>query len=85
MKNEGLLIMLYEIHGEHRHTWPPLERNYTTLILPMGHINNLLPKWWVTHSSPNRHPILNGRFLSIIILIEKGCSHSFFLQRESHG
>jgi hypothetical protein len=56
IKNEGLLIMPYEIHGEHRDTCPSPERNYTTLILPMDHINNLLPKWWVTHSDPDRHP-----------------------------
>jgi hypothetical protein len=55
-KNEGLWIMPYEIHGEHRDTCPPPERNYTTLILRRGHINNLLPKWWVTHSNLDRHP-----------------------------
>jgi hypothetical protein len=58
IKNEGLLVMPYEIHGEHRDTCPPTERNHTTLILPMGHINNLLPKWWVTNSSLDRHPPL---------------------------
>jgi hypothetical protein len=56
IKNEGLWIMPYKIHGEHRDNCPLPERNYTTLILPKGHINNLLPKWWVTHSSLDRHP-----------------------------
>jgi hypothetical protein len=43
IKNEGLLIMPYKIHGEHRDTCPPPERNYTTLILPRGHINGGSP------------------------------------------
>jgi hypothetical protein len=56
IKNEALLIVPYETHEEHRNTSLPLEKNYTTLSLPMGHITNLLPKWWVTNSSLDEHP-----------------------------
>ncbi len=64
IKNEALLIVPYETHKEHRNTSLPLEKNYTTLSLPMGHITNLLPKWWVTNYSLNEHPLYK---LKIII------------------
>jgi hypothetical protein len=51
IKNEVLLIMFYGTHGEHRDTSHPPERKYTALSLVMGHINNLLPKWFVNNSS----------------------------------
>ncbi len=81
IKNEALLIVPYETHGEHRDTSPPLERNYNQLrtqfafLFQMSNFkmwNYFLSRLRVGHIREK-----NGHFLSFSL--KKGKLHHRFM------